>query len=107
MRIISRLFLLLLAVMGLGLAIGGGWLLSLGGSPYYLIAGLAWLLAAWLLWRRRRSGALVTAAVAVLTVPWALWESGADFWALFPRLMAPLAVAALALWLVPVGPSLA
>ncbi len=34
-------------------------------------------------------------------MPWALWESGFDFWALFPRLMAPFALAALALAFTP------
>ncbi|MFT4268706.1 MAG: membrane-bound PQQ-dependent dehydrogenase, glucose/quinate/shikimate family [Xenophilus sp.] len=101
MLVVSRLWALLVALMGLGLAVGGARLLALGGSFYYLIAGLALLWAALQMWRRRRSGALWVAAVAVLTIPWALWESGLDFWALFPRLMAPLALATVSLLLVP------
>ncbi|MFT3815053.1 MAG: membrane-bound PQQ-dependent dehydrogenase, glucose/quinate/shikimate family [Acidovorax sp.] len=99
MRVLSRGFALLLALMGLGLAAGGAWLVGLGGSPYYIVAGLALLWGAVQLWRQRAAGAWWVAAVAVLTVPWALWEAGLNFWALFPRLMAPLALAAIALWL--------
>ena len=42
-----------LVLIGLYLGIGGGWLIALGGSWYYLIAGLAFLATAWLIWRRR------------------------------------------------------
>lgn len=101
MGVLLRVFALVLALIGLGLLAGGIWLLSLKGSPYYLLAGLAYLWAALWLWQRRSHGAWVVAAVAVLTVLWALWESGANYWALFPRLMAPLALAAVALWLAP------
>ncbi|MCD9085716.1 membrane-bound PQQ-dependent dehydrogenase, glucose/quinate/shikimate family [Stenotrophomonas sp. SY1] len=101
MGVLLRLFAVLLGLIGVGLLLGGGWLVALKGSPYYLVAGAAYLLAAWWLWQRRRHGALVVAAVALLTIPWALWESGANYWALFPRLLAPLALAAVALWLMP------
>src|SRR2546423_12763215 len=39
------LTMVVLAVMGLSLAGGGLWLMTLGGSSYYLIAGLALLAA--------------------------------------------------------------
>lgn len=101
MGMLLRVFALVLALFGLGLLGGGLWLVSLKGSPYYLLVGLAYLWAALRLWKRRADGALVVAAVALLSVPWALWESGSNYWALFPRLMAPLALAAVALWLAP------
>ena len=101
MSVLLRAFSALLILMGLGLVVGGARLLSLGGSPYYLIAGLFLLYGGVMLWRGLRKGALAVAWMAVLTVPWALWEAGLDFWALFPRLMAPLALAALALLLAP------
>ena len=41
-RVLAVLFLLI----GLTLAIGGGWLLSLGGSFYYLLAGLGLIASA-------------------------------------------------------------
>ena len=40
-------------LVGIVLAAGGGYLVSLGGSPYYLIAGLGFLLTAILLVMRR------------------------------------------------------
>lgn len=57
MRLLSRMFVIVLGLMGLGLALAGGWLISLGGSWYYLLLGLAWLIAAVLMWRRRAVGA--------------------------------------------------
>ncbi|KRG65654.1 quinate dehydrogenase [Stenotrophomonas humi] len=100
MAVLRRLFAFALGLMGVGLLAGGIWLLLLKGSPYYLLAGAAYLWAAWCLWRDR-GGAGIVAAVAVLTIVWALWESGMDYWALFPRVMAPLALAAVALWVAP------
>jgi quinate dehydrogenase (quinone) len=39
--------------------------------------------------------------IAVLTIPWALWESGTFYWGLFPRLLVPLALASFGLLLSP------
>ncbi|EJZ17570.1 membrane-bound PQQ-dependent dehydrogenase, partial [Rhizobium sp. Pop5] len=101
MKFLALLFCIVLFLIGLGLTGAGAWLIGLGGSPYYAIAGLAYLIAALLLWRRKASGGLLVLLVAVLTVPWALWESGINFWALFARLMSPLALAAFALLFAP------
>lgn len=73
------------ALTGLYLLIGGLWLLALGGSAYYVVAGIALLGVAWLL-VRRRPGALGLYALLLLgTAAWSLWEAGPDFWALAPR----------------------
>ncbi|PDS76345.1 membrane-bound PQQ-dependent dehydrogenase, glucose/quinate/shikimate family [Rhizobium sp. L43] len=101
MKFLATLFYIVLALIGSGLIGGGAWLLSLGGSPYYAIVGLAYLVAALLLWRRKTSGSLIVLAVVVLTLPWALWESGLNFWALFARLMSPVALAGFALLFAP------
>lgn len=101
MKGLAKLFLVVLALFGLGLAGGGGWLIALGGSPYYLIIGLVWLLAAWLLWQGRSLGADLVAFSTLVTALWRLWEVGADFWAMFPRLMAPLALTVCALLFTP------
>ena len=89
----------LLGVVGLGLAGGGLELLNLGGSFYYLPAGVGYLVAAYLLLRLRPAGAWCVGAIALLTVLWAIWEVGVHYWALFPRLMMPLGFAAAALLL--------
>lgn len=76
----------LLALAGLGLAAGGVKLVSLGGSWYYLIAGLA-LLATGVLYALRKPTAAIVLAVTVLgTLLWALSEVGLNFWGLVPRL---------------------
>ncbi len=79
-------------LLGLLSTAGGIWLLSLGGSAYYLIAGLGLILSGALLLRRRHEGLLVYAIVLAGTLVWALFEVGFDFWALVPRgdLLAPL-----------------
>jgi len=85
----------LLGLIGLWLAGGGAWLLRLGGSPYYLAAGLGCLVAAWLyLTRREGKGALVYLLVFAATCVWALAEAGSDFWLLLPRVVGPAVFAA-------------
>jgi quinoprotein glucose dehydrogenase len=87
--IILRLYALLLLAIGLTLAGGGGYLLSLGGSPYYVLCGIGFLVSGVLLWQRRADGAALYGFMLLATVGWALWESGYDGWALMPRVLAP------------------
>src|ERR1700740_519378 len=101
MTSINRIFAALVVLMGLGLLLGGIYLATLGGSLYYVLAGLAYLIAGALLWRLRASGVGLLVLIAVLTVPWALWESGTFYWALFQRLLVPFALASLGLLLLP------
>ncbi|CAN7369757.1 membrane-bound PQQ-dependent dehydrogenase, glucose/quinate/shikimate family [Brevundimonas sp. LjRoot202] len=84
-----RILAILLILIGLVLAIGGGWLLSLGGSFYYLLAGLGLIASGVLLFRLSLLGAWIYIGVFVLTVLWALWEVGLNGWALVPRVIAP------------------
>lgn len=76
----------LLGLAGIFLVAGGGWLLALQGSPYYLIAGAALLAVAWLLWRRHWAALPLFALLFAGTLAWALWESGLDWWPLAARL---------------------
>lgn len=77
---------ILVAVLGLALAAGGAWLVGLGGSWYYLVAGAGFLLTAFLLFRRAPAALWVYAVVVVGTLVWALWETGLDWWPLAPRI---------------------
>lgn len=77
------------ALLGLVLAAGGAWLLMLGGSFYYLLAGIGLLVSGVLLIRRSILGVWIYVAVFVLTAIWAFWEVRLDAWALVPRLFAP------------------
>jgi quinoprotein glucose dehydrogenase len=80
---------ILFAAIGLVLAIGGAWLAWLGGSIYYLPAGLGMIGSGVLLMRGRHSGAWLYLAVYALTLAWAVWEAGLYGWALVPRVIAP------------------
>lgn len=77
-----------LVLMLLGVVLGGlgAWLASLGGSWYYVLAGVGLLVAGVLLWGNRRAGALWFGAVFVGTLVWTGWESGSDYWRWVPRL---------------------
>jgi quinate dehydrogenase (quinone) len=86
-----RLFGVVLALVGVALALGGLRLVTLGGSWYYLLAGVATLVAGVLLFRRKPLGGLLYLLVVIATVIWALAEVGTSFWGLVPRL-APVLV---------------
>lgn len=78
-----------LALIGLPLVIGGVWLIALGGSWYYALAGLGLVASGVLIALRRLIGAWIYLGVYVATVVWALWEVGLNGWALVPRVVAP------------------
>src|SRR5690606_7508855 len=73
-------------LFGLLLIAGGVWLIALGGSWYYALAGIALLVTAFLLYRRRPLALLVYAALMLATLIWALFEVGLDWWPLAARM---------------------
>ncbi|WP_282297568.1 PQQ-binding-like beta-propeller repeat protein [Stenotrophomonas sp. PS02289] len=80
--VLSLLFILLgVLIGGLGL-----WLFQLGGSAYYLLAGVGLLASGVLLWGNRRMGAWLFFAVFAGTFLWTAWESGSDYWRWLPRI---------------------
>ncbi|MCA1922994.1 MAG: glucose/quinate/shikimate family membrane-bound PQQ-dependent dehydrogenase [Buttiauxella noackiae] len=85
-RVIATLTVLFAVLTGLYLFIGGIWLVAIGGSWYYPIAGVVMLITAWLLWQRKALALWLYAALLLCTVAWGVWEVGFDFWALTPRL---------------------
>lgn len=91
---------LALLATGLFFSIGGAKLAMLGGSMYFLIAGIVTVLSAIQLFRRRSSAVLLFALVFVGTLIWAPTDAGFDFWPLVSRLMLPagLTVLLLATW---------
>ena len=72
-------------LIGLPLAGGGAWLAALGGSLYYVIAGLGILITGGLLIAGRRSALWVYAAVLIGTLIWAVGEVRFDWWPLAAR----------------------
>jgi quinoprotein glucose dehydrogenase len=80
-----RITAIVVALMGLALTAGGGQLVTLGGSVYYLLCGLGFLLTAALLFWRKVLALHVYAVIVVLSLAWAIWEVGLDWWQLGPR----------------------
>ncbi|WP_454854663.1 membrane-bound PQQ-dependent dehydrogenase, glucose/quinate/shikimate family [Rhizobium binxianense] len=85
-----RLLALIILLIGLTLLAGGAWLAWLGGSFYYLLAGIGLALSGVLMLRRQALGAWIYFLVFALTIAWAFWEAGLDGWALVPRTIAPI-----------------
>jgi len=85
-RILAVLTALFAALSGVYLLVGGIWLAKIGGSLYYIVAGVVLLVTAWLLYRRRASALFLYAIFLLGTTIWSVWEVGTDFWALTPRL---------------------
>ena len=80
-RVLAAIFFLA------GLALGGGgiWLIALGGSWIYLFLGAGFIATGIFLWLESLVALWLYAAIVLLTLVWALWEVGLDWWALAPR----------------------
>ena len=76
---------LLLVLVGLVVGTGGVWLMALGGSWYYLPAGLLLVLTGLLLLQGNPAALPTHALLLGLTLAWSLWESGLNAWALAAR----------------------
>ncbi|ARO15857.1 quinoprotein glucose dehydrogenase (plasmid) [Ketogulonicigenium robustum] len=73
---------------GLFFTIGGGWLIGLGGSWYFLIAGLVLIASGVLIICGQAIGAALFGLTFIATVVWGVWEVGFTFWPLVSRLFA-------------------
>lgn len=96
--LLPRILGVALLAMAIALVVGGGQLIGLGGSWYYLLAGLGVGASALLLLTHRGQALLVFAAVLAGSTVWAWWEVRLDWWQLVPRL-ALWFVVGLVLWL--------
>ena len=85
-RLLPSLLGILLLLMGLAMLAGGIKLSMLGGSLYYLLAGIGLALTGVLLIAARRAALGLYALVLFASTVWALWEVGLDWWQLVPRL---------------------
>ena len=101
-RIIVTITGVVYGMVGLALACGGAWLAALGGSVYYIIAGLGILITGGLLIAGRSSALWVYAAVLIGTLIWAVTEIGFDWWPLAARgdIIFPLGLWLLTPWIV-------
>lgn len=72
---------LVVGAFGLTMAVLGGWLIALGGSFYYLVAGALLTLGSALAWRSRHLAAFVAYGGALLlSIVWSLVEIGGKGW---------------------------
>ena len=81
------IFAIALFFIAAPLVLGGLQLLVLGGSVYYMFAGLAVGCSAYFLWNKRHLALLIYGVFFLLTVTWAFIESGTNLWALAPRIL--------------------
>ena len=91
-----------LLIFGLPIFGGGAYLIALGGSWYYLFAGLGLLLTALFLFQGSLAAVSVYLLTYIGTVIWAFWEAGFDWWAQVTRLVAPTVILILVLATMPV-----
>lgn len=101
-NLLLSLLSVLLALTGLWFVGAGAWLISLGGSFYYVPAGVVLLLVAAMLWQRRAGALWLYALFFLATLLWSLWEAGLDWWPLAARtdLFFLIGLAMLTPWLV-------
>lgn len=85
-RLLPGLLGILLLLMGLALLAGGIKLSLLGGSLYYVLAGIGLTLTGLLLLAGKRAALGLYALVLFASTVWSLWEIGLDWWQLVPRL---------------------
>ncbi len=74
------------SLLGTALVVGGVRLIAVGGSWYYLLAGIGLVVAGIQVARGRISGAWWYGVVFFGTLIWAFWEVGLTYWGWIPRL---------------------
>ena len=89
-------------LLGLALAVGGVQVINLGGTWYFAILCIGFLLTGVLLLAKRRAALWVYALVMLGALGWALYEVGLDWWQLAPRgsIIAPFGLWLLMPWIV-------
>ena len=87
---------IVIGIFGLPMIWTGAELALMGGTPYYLLAGMLMTFRAVDLWRTQRRGFFVFSALLLLTLAWAVYEAGFEFWLVGSRIWL---VGLIALWL--------
>jgi membrane-bound PQQ-dependent dehydrogenase (glucose/quinate/shikimate family) len=95
----TKVYASVLALVALPFIGMGGYLLSLGGSAYFVLAGFVLVSCSVLLWRGSRAAPVVYALLIVATLMWSFWEVGANGWGLVSRLAAYLVLGLPMLWI--------
>lgn len=97
---VYRYFVVVLTLLvALYLVIQGARLLSLGGSSYYLIAGIAYAAIAIFYAMKKAVGFWLSIITFVATILWSIAEvQGLSFWQYIPRLVVPTILFVLSMW---------
>ncbi|MGE0231547.1 MAG: hypothetical protein AB7O39_11745 [Flavobacteriaceae bacterium] len=88
-------------LLGLAMLAGGAYLIYLGGSIYYAIAGIGLIVAGVLLFQRRMAGLWVYTLTFFFTLAWGIAEVGFDGWRLIPWVAGPAILMVITLLLSP------
>ena len=81
-----RFLAVVIGLCGIALMLQGFSLIQVGGSGYYLLAGITLAVCSVLLFRGDIRGAKLYGIFLIVTYLWAFYEAGLDAWALMPRL---------------------
>src|SRR5690606_38046167 len=80
--IVYRIVLSIIVILlGLVLVAGGIWLAAVGGSWFYILLGILLVISGALLWARNSLGLGLYGLTVFVTLAWALWYVGLDWWA--------------------------
>ena len=96
------IYAVIMVILGLPLLVGGAYLVYLGGSVYYLLAGIGLIVAGVLLFRGRMAGLWIYALTFVVTIVWGVVEVGFNGWALIPWTVGPIILMIITLLFLPV-----
>ncbi len=77
---------MVICLLGVTFLTLGGWLAALGGTPWYILFGVGFLLSGIYLIRYRSAGAGLYLLTFIACAVWSLSEVGLDGWQLMPRL---------------------
>ncbi|MCB1474662.1 MAG: hypothetical protein H6883_14935 [Rhodobiaceae bacterium] len=95
-------FGVIVGLLGVPLLFGGAYLIYLGGSAYYAIAGAGLIAAGILLFMGSMAGLWIYALTFLLSLVWGIAEVGFDGWALIPWTVGPAILMIIALLFIPV-----
>ena len=86
MNIFNKCYAVILGLVGATFLLPGIYLVILDGTAYYFFAGALLLTGAVSLFLQKPNATWLIASTVVLTICWALYENGFDFWAMSVRL---------------------
>ena len=101
MSLLYGLMIILSALVGSILVLGGGYLATLGGSWLYLLFGLGFLGVAVSFYRQSGLGVILLLVMALASLIWGFVESDGNRFAMIPRMGIPFGFAAVGLILWP------